>query len=138
MMPYKGPRMGLGSSSKYPIFRGLAAFLTRWMAHLSHDIGRNYETLTESHMRSVPRVPRWGQLEDGEIPQKAVETSVFDVKRRLRLTSSASTRPGPNESEARRPVIAKRGCHDKVDTGADMGWAFRLHPSSWIMPRRSA
>jgi hypothetical protein len=85
--------MGLGSSSKYPIFRGLAAFLTCWMAHLSHDIGRNYETLTESHMRSVPRVPRWGQLEDSEMPQKAVETSVFDVKRRLRLTSSASTRP---------------------------------------------
>ena len=57
------------SSSKYPIFKGLATLFARWMAHRSHHIGGNCETLTKYHRDIVVPIAIVGQLADTERSQ---------------------------------------------------------------------
>jgi hypothetical protein len=86
MMPYRRPAVAALSSSKYPIFKGLATLFAGSMAHHSHDIGRNCGNLTNVHKQSVPRVPRWGQLEDSERRETRVETSdLGDERKAVRI-----------------------------------------------------
>jgi len=83
----QGPAVAALSSSKYPILKGLATLLADWMAHLSHNIGGNCETLTKSHSQIVTPTAGEGQLLGSEKPYRTVETSVLGVQWRQCVTS---------------------------------------------------